>query len=237
MEEAEEFAEELLKMAQENFTNLHVRIEQIIEKQLNRAAYDLLNGYREKVTKLMDGMEITGLDFQPYELIQGELEFNQHSIQQVVIKESVKVGEEMYKNPEREGLLGFFKFYEPKLLVRDVYEERQFIDGQSLTDLILMDVNISTRKSINLICDEAAQTTHQIKSTYNKKFDEVDRMLVKKLQELNQFTENANNIELLLEQSRQKLVWLEAMEMKINSIIELEPIHIEEEQSIDYTTI
>ena len=237
MKEAEEFAEELLKMAQENFTNLHVRIERIIEKQLNLAAYDLLNRYREKIMRLMDGMEVTGLDFQPYELIQGELEFNQHSIQQVVIKELVKVGEEMYNNPEREGLLGFFKFYEPKLLVRDVFEEKQYIAGQLLADLILTDVKMSTRKTINLICDEAAQTTNQIKLTYNKKFDEVDRVLVKKLQELNQFTENANSIESLLEQSHQKLIWLEKMEQKVNSIIELEPIHIEEEQSVDYTTI
>ncbi|WP_404354098.1 dynamin family protein [Exiguobacterium aurantiacum] len=237
MEEAEAFAEELLATAQTSFTNLHANLELVIEKHLNRAAFDLLKGYREKILRLMDGMEIAGIEFEPYELVQGDLEFNQHSIQQVVIKESVKVGEETYKNPEREGIIGFFKIFEPRTLVREVYEEKQYVDGKSLVDLFITDVEVSTRKSINLICDEAGKTADQIKSSYDKKFEEVDRLLVTKLQELNRFTENAKNIESLLEASHQKLVWLEAMETKIKAIIELEAIKCEEEPSVDYTTI
>ncbi|WP_214710826.1 MULTISPECIES: dynamin family protein [unclassified Exiguobacterium] len=237
MQEAEAFAEELLATAQTSFTNLHAHLELVIEKHLNRAAFDLLQGYREKILRLMDGMEIAGIEFEPYELVQGDLEFNQHSIQQVVIKESVKVGEETYKNPEREGIIGFFKFFEPRVLVRDIYEEKQYIDGQSLTDLFMTDAEISTRKSINLICDEAGKTADQIKSSYDKKFEEVDRLLVKKLQELNRFTENAKDIESLLEASYQNLIWLNEMEAKIKSIIELESIKCEEEPSVDYTTI
>lgn len=237
MEEAEVFAEELLQTAQANFTNLHANLELIIEKHLNRAAFDLLKGYREKIVRLMDGMAMEGMEFEPYELVQGDLEFNKHSIQQVVIKETVKVGEETYKNPEREGIIGFFKFFEPRTLVRDVYEEKQYIDGQSLVDLFITDVEISTRKSIDLICDEAGQIAEQIKANYGKKFEEVDRLLVKKLQELNRFTENAKNIESLLEESYQNLIWLNEMETKIKAIIELEAIKFEEEPSVDYTTI
>ncbi|TCI28222.1 hypothetical protein EVJ33_14755 [Exiguobacterium sp. SL-10] len=237
MEEAEAFAEELLATAQTSFTNLHANLELIIEKYLNRAAFDLLKGYREKIVRLMDGMAMEGMEFEPYELVQGNLEFNKHSIQQVVIKETVKVGEETYKNPEREGIIGFFKFFEPRTLVRDVYEEKQYIDGQSLVDLFITDVEISTRKSIDLICDEAGQIAEQIKANYGKKFEEVDRLLVKKLQELNRFTENAKNIESLLEESYQNLIWLNEMETKIKAIIELEAIKFEEEPSVDYTTI
>ncbi|HBQ76702.1 MAG TPA: hypothetical protein DD663_07610, partial [Exiguobacterium sp.] len=173
----------------------------------------------------------------PYDLIEGELEFNQHAIQQLIIKESVKVGEERYKNPEREGFLGFFKFLKPKTLVRDIYEENQYIYGQELIDLFLTDIEENTRKSIDKICKEAGQITNQIKENYAKKFQEVDRLLVEKLQELNRFTENAKNIESLLEISHQNLMWLHEMEKKIKAIIELEAIKFEEELSIDYTTL
>ncbi len=237
MQEAEEFVEKLLMTAKDHHAILHANLELTIEKSLNRVAFDLLKGYREKIEHLMDGMAIEGLAFEPYDLIEGELEFNQHAIQQLIIKESVKVGEERYKNPEREGFLGFFKFLKPKTLVRDIYEEKQYINGQELIDLFLTDIEENTRKSIDKICKEAGQITNQIKENYAKKFQEVDRLLVEKLQELNRFTENAKNIESLLEISHQNLMWLHEMEKKIKAIIELEAIKFEEELSIDYTTL
>lgn len=237
LEEAEALSNDMFKLAENFSASLHAKLEVLIEKKLNKTAYQLLDEYRQKVTRLMDGIQIEGLDFEPYELVQGELVFNEQMIQQLVYEETVKVGEEVYKNPEREGFLGFFKFTKPKYLSRDLMETKEFVDGSEFGELFLAEIEINIRKMIRNICEDASHVVENMKQTYQGKFKEVDRVLLTKLETLNRFTHEAANIGDLLEQSQRKFEWLEEMEAKINNIIELEIIQSEEDKVIDHTTV
>lgn len=237
LEEAEAMSNDLFKLAEDFSASLHAKLEVIIEKKLNKTAYQLLNEYRQKVTRLMDGLQIEGLDFEPYELVQGELVLNEQMIQQLVYEETVKVGEEVYKNPEREGFLGFFKFTKPKYLNRDLMETKEFVDGSEFGEFFLTEIEINIRKMIQNICEDASHVVENMKQTYQEKFKEVDSILLKKLETLNKFTNEAANIGELLEQSQKKFEWLKEMEAKINNIIELEIIQPEEDKVIDHTTV
>lgn len=237
LEEAEAMSNDMFKLAEDFSASLHAKLEVIIEKKLNKTAYQLLNEYRQKVTRLMDGLQIEGLDFEPYELVQGELVLNEQMIQQLVYEETVKVGEEVYKNPEREGFLGFFKFTKPKYLNRDLMETKEFVDGSEFGEFFLTEIEINIRKMIQNICEDASHVVENMKQTYQEKFKEVDSILLKKLETLNKFTNEAANIGELLEQSQKKFEWLKEMEAKINNIIELEIIQPEEDKVIDHTTV
>lgn len=237
IQQAEERANDLIQTGEDISANLHAQLEIIIEKKLNKVAYKLLDGYRKKVMQLMDGIEIEDLAFEPYELVKGELEFNELIIQQMVYAETVKVGEEVYKNPEREGFIGFFKFTKPKFVTRDVTAVKEFVDGDELAQTFLSDIEYNIRKMIKDVCEDASLIVENMKKTYKSRFAEVDQILMTKLAELNQFTQDANNTKELLRLSQQNLAWLEEMETKIKNIIELEVIQFEEEKTIDHTNV
>lgn len=235
IKEANDILKEMKQTLKESYAELNVKLEIVIERDLNKAAHDLLEQYHEKIKGIVEGMEVDS--FVPYELISGELDMDYFSIEEKIKKEKVKVGTETYSNPDREGFWGFFKFFTPKTISKDVLEERAYINGQELIEDFLGEVESRTRQTISEMCNDAEASVVSIKSIYNKKFREVDRILVRKLKELKDFTGDAEKMKSLIEKSNRNLMWLKEIDKKIKGIIELESIKNEEASHVDYTIV
>ncbi|QWH39344.1 dynamin family protein [Bacillus mycoides] len=225
--EADTFINNLINLTKQENAKLSTGLEKIINEQLVDTAMKLLNEYKEKIVKLVDGMNSEYLIFKPFELIAAEIDLNNERnriINAAKYTERVKVGTETYRNPEREGFIGFFKFWKEKELTRDVYEDMEKIKAQDIIDGFGVLLEVHTRKLIKETENEAKEKMKLLKFDYHRKFEQVDQILRDKLHELEMYTADAESIQQLIQESKEKLAWLERIEQKVNNIIEIEEV-------------
>lgn len=225
--EAETFINNLSNHANQSQAKLATELEILIDNKLIKTAMHLLEEYKNKIVSLIDGLEIEEIFFEPFQLISSEIDFSQEKnriMEAAKYTKRVKVGEKQVRNPERAGFLGFFKFFKPKYITEEVYENREKIKAQVIADEYVVLIEEHGRTLAKSIEQHAKEELKKLKFDYNRKFEKVDQLLREKLNELTQFTNDAETVQQLIEESKQKLEWLEKIERKVNNIIESEEV-------------
>ncbi|KPB04501.1 hypothetical protein AAV98_11265 [Bacillus sp. CHD6a] len=225
--EAETFINNLSNHANQSQAKLATELEKLIDTKLVKTALYLLEEYKNKIVSLIDGLETEEIFLEPFQLISSEIDFSQEKnriMETAKYTERVKVGEQQVHNPSRQGFFGFFKFWKPKYITENVYENREKIKAHVIAEeygLLIQEHQRNLGKSIEL---HAKEELKKLKFDYNRKFEKVDQLLREKLNELTKFTNDAETVQLLIDESKQKLVWLEKIERKVNNIIEIEEV-------------
>ena len=67
----------------------------------------------------------------------------------------------------------------------------------------------------------AKEQTRAIKKAFALKFDELDAVLKRKLDELEACAKDNENIEARIKETQERLAWLERIQEKVNSILEI----------------
>lgn len=223
--QADTFMTSFGDLAKVENAQLSIGLEKIINEQLVDVAKEMLNQYKEKVEKLVEGMSGEDLPFKPFELVEAELELNSNTeriFNNEKFIDKVKVGTKTYENPDRGGFFGWFKFWEPKQLVKDIYEDVEKIKAQVITDECITILEEHTRKLVKKTESDAKDKIKKLKFEFKRKFEELDQTLREKLKDLEMYTSDAESIQQLIQESKDKLVWLEKIEKRVSSIIELE---------------
>ncbi|WP_274307959.1 dynamin family protein [Solibacillus daqui] len=222
--EAESFIENLIRISRESHSKLTVNLEKMINENLSNIADQLLKEYKEKIAKLIDGLGTENLVFEPLQLIAAELDFGiekNRILDTATYTEKIKVGTESYSNPERSGFFGSLKFWKPKTLYRDVYEEQSKVSAQIISDEFSTFLEKQNRMLIKEVEGSAKENIKQIKIDYYRKFDKVDQILRNKLKELEIFTQDESLIRAKIAESQARLGWLERINEKVNKIIDI----------------
>lgn len=60
-----------------------------------------------------------------------------------------------------------------------------------------------------------------MQNDFKKKFDELNEVLKKKLQELKDYTKDSEDIEAKIKESQRKLKWLEDIQVKTRAILDI----------------
>ncbi|MGG3449764.1 dynamin family protein [Domibacillus aminovorans] len=225
--EADTFINNLTNHSKQTNAKLSAGLEKVMNEQLVDTAMKLLNEYKEKIVKLVEGMNTEDLIFEPFELIAAEIDLHgerNRIIEAAKFTERVKVGTETYENPEREGFFGRLKFWKPKYIIEDVYENQEKIKAQVIADEFQALLEGYSRKIVKQTENEVKDKMKKLKFDYHRKFEAVDQMLRDKLHDLETFTADAETIKQLIQESKLKFAWLERIEQKVNNIIEIEEV-------------
>lgn len=67
----------------------------------------------------------------------------------------------------------------------------------------------------------AQQQTREVKRQFSLKFDELDRLLRAKMDELNECVDDKKNAEKRLKESQEKQAWLEDVQNQLNAILDI----------------
>lgn len=222
--EADTFIADLIKLSRESHSKLTINLEKMINENISSVAEKLLTEYKEKISRLIDGLETENLMFEPLQLIAAELDFiseKNRILDTATYTEKIKVGTESYRNPERSGFFGSLKFWKPKTLYRDVYEEQTKVSAQIIADEFTTYLEKQNRMLIKEIEESTEDKVKRIKMDYYRKFDMIDQFLRDKLHELEIFTQDESMIKSKIAESKTKLEWLERIDKKVNKIIEI----------------
>lgn len=210
----EEFAERLQAENQ-------VKLENLLSKHLQKNVEDLLEQYKKKVTGLVQDINVGDVELNPFEMMQGDIITDTTSlIDEMTRTESVKVGEEWEKNTSKKWYKPWTWFQE-KGHYNDIYEDEEYVDGVQLTQRFFAPIQENLQNNKLNVVEYAKEQTKVIKKAFAIKFDELDEILTKKLGELETCAKDNANIEVRIKETQDRLTWLEQIQEKVNSILEI----------------
>lgn len=221
--EANEIADNLIIELTKLYTELNIKLERNINEILTATGTRLLTEYKNKISHISRNMLSEDISINPVKLISGDLNIETSKIiDNIMQNKKVKVREEKIKNPERTGFLGALKIWKAKYISKDIYEKEEFI----LYDDMNKHIVTTTENIMDSILDDAKKDVYsnlkEMKFSYHLKFDEINKLLQERLENLKLFTNQSEKIYEDIIDSEKKLEWIEEVYSKLNHITSME---------------
>lgn len=221
--DAESICQVFAKFAEGLQAEIQVKLENIITNHVEKNAQELLNQYKNKIADLSQDIEVGVVKVNPFELLDGEIQDItniSNLVDNLTRTESIKVGEEWVGNASK-------KWYKPWTWsqesghFRDVYEDKEYVNGSGLAQRFFAPIQKQLFDNGDSAVKYAKEQTAHIKTSFSKKFDELDNVLNKKLAELEECATDSKNVEKMIEKTKKRLMWLEEIQLRIQAILEI----------------
>lgn len=219
--EAEELCRQFARFADNLQAAVQVKLEELIGNHVHKSATDLLEEYRKKISELAQDVNVGNVPIDPFELMAGDISIDVPSlINNLTETESVKVDEVWIENTNK-------KWYKPWTWLqekghwKDIYEDKEYINGTKLAQRFFAPIQEQLYENSNNAVKYAKAQAKKIKQDFSKKFAELDTVLEKKLQELEDCANDNKNIERRIHESQEKLKWLEEIQIKTKAILDI----------------
>lgn len=214
----------LFEIKAENLqAKVQVQLEEEVTKHVQKNAEELLKQYKNKIAELSTDISVGDVDVNPFELMEGDIGYGgdvEALISSSTKKERVKVDEEWVENSNKK----WYKFWtwgQSKGHYKSIYEEREYIEHSELAQKFFAPIQKQLFDNSDNAIKYAHEQTNQIKLTFKKKFDELDTLLKRKLDELEVCAVDKKNVETIIRKTQERLAWLEAIQNKAEAILEI----------------
>ena len=230
--EAEEVCKRFAKFAENLRAEIQVKLEELITNHVTKNANDLLEEYRKRLAELSTEVSAEGIPINPFEIMEGPIEglSNIAAIMDAA-ETSEKNWEVVGSHKEYKEVFGFRRWLNNKIgtnfnvdydLVDDYdWVEHTYIDGTVLAQRFFAPVQEGLYEYSNAAVAYAKSQTKNVKNEFKKKFDELNEVLKKKLQELKDYTRDSQDIDAKIKESQRKLKWLEDIQVKTKAILDI----------------
>ena len=219
--EAEELCRQFARFADNLQAEVQVKLEELIGNHVHKSATDLLEEYRKKISELAQDVNVGNVSIDPFELMAGDITTDVSSlINNLTETERVKVDEVWVENTSKKWYKPWTWFQE-KGHWKDVYEDKEYVDGTKLAQRFFAPIQEQLYENSNNAIEYAKAQTKKIKQDFSKKFAELDTVLKKKLQELEDCANDNKNVERRIRESQAKLKWLEEIQIKTKAILDI----------------
>lgn len=219
--EAEITCQMFVKFAEELQAEVQVKLEDMISNSVQKNAEDLLEQYKIKLAELAQDINVGNVELNPFEIMQGDIDSDMSTlINSITRTERIKVGEEWVENTKKKWYKPWTWFQESGHY-RNVYANKEFVDGTELAQKFFAPIQEQLYNNRNGAVEYAKDQTRKIKEAFTLKFDELDEVLKKKLGELEVCARDNENIEAMIKETQDRLAWLEKIQEKVNSILDI----------------
>lgn len=220
---AEKMCEEFAKFAEDLQAKVQIRLEELVTSQMKKNVDELLKQYKERVSRLEGELNTGKLQINPFQMMDGAIEgmANVNELMELAARvESVEVDNKWVKNKDK-------KWYKPWTWFQEsghyesVYEDQKYIDARALADEYFKQFQGKLLDNSDEVKQYVEKQSRFIKKEFKKKFDELDAVLNNKLKELEIYADNQKDIDNLIKETQRRLKWLENIQGKIQSILEI----------------
>lgn len=219
--DAETICQVFAKFTENLQADVQVKLENLISNHIQKNAEDLLEQYKKKIAELSQDIKVGSVELNPFEMMQGDIISDTNAlIKEMTRSERVKVGEEWVENTSKKWYKPWTWFQE-RGHYKDIYEDKEYVDGTELAQKFFAPIQeLLYENSANAV-EYAKEQTRTIKRAFAQKFDELDAVLKKKLSELEACAKDNKNIEERIKETQKRLEWLEKIQTKVNSILDI----------------
>ncbi|MDK2829647.1 MAG: hypothetical protein PWP67_2467 [Clostridium butyricum] len=221
--DAESICQVFSKFAEGLQAETQVKLEDIITNHVQKNAQELLSQYRQRIADLGHDVEAGGVEINPFELLDGEIESakNIGNLVSDLTKTESVTREYEVENPERAGFFGFFKFWKPRYITRTETTDVDYVNGSELAQKFFAPMQKQLFENSDNAVKYAKNQTTNIKDSFRKKFIELDNVLNKKLEELEVCATDGKNVEKMIDKTKKRLKWLEDIQLRIQAILDI----------------
>ena len=228
--EAERVCERFAKFAENLRAEIQVKLEELITNHVTKNANDLLEEYRKRLAELSSEVSSEGIPISPFEIMEGSVA-GLSSIETIMdaAEKSEKNWEVVGQHKEYKEVFGFRRWLNKKIgtnfnvnydLVDDYdWVEHTYIDGTLLAQKFFAPVQEELYEYSGAAVEYAKSQTKNVKDEFKKKFDELNEVLKKKLQELKDYTKDSEDVEAKIKESQRTLKWLDDIQVKTKAIL------------------
>lgn len=220
-QEAEDVCRGFAKFADSLQAEVQVRLEDLLQNSMQKNASTLLETYKKKLAELVKEVNIDDVEIDPFKMMLGEIPTNTSGMISSLSKtERVKTGEKWVKNTEKKWYK-FWTWFQEDGHYEDIMEDREYIDETELAQKFFAPIEETLYENSAAAVDYAKEQTKIIKKDFAGKFDELDKVLKAKLDELKACATDERAAEERLADSKKKLEWLEDIQARVNSILDI----------------
>lgn len=207
------------EFAQRLQSEIKVELEEMINNFVQNNAQGLLNEYRSRIADLAKDLDVGKIAVDPFELIAGNMGsgIDAAALVQEMVREK-KVGEEWVENTDKAWWKPW-TWFDKDGWYEDVY--KNVVNGSQLAQRFFAPIQKQLMDGEDRAIRHAQKQMKEIKAAFNEKFKELDSVLDRKLQELKDCATDQIQTEKFLEETRQKLAWLEDIQLRVQSILEI----------------
>ncbi|MHC0037733.1 dynamin family protein [Pseudoneobacillus sp. C159] len=221
--DAESLIQVYVKFSEGLQAEVQIKLENLITDYVEKSAQNLLNQYKQKIADLAQDVEVGVVELNPFEILDGEMQGMSHFnnlVQSLTKTEKVKVGEKWVENSSKAWYKPWTWFQESGHY-KDVYENKEYVDSSELTQKFFGPIQKQLFNNQDNAVKYAKSQTAQIKENFGKKFDELDKVLAKKLEELAAYATDSQNVEKMIQETNSRLAWLENIQARTKSILDI----------------
>lgn len=214
------------KFAETLLSQVQVRIEDTIMNHMRGIANTLADSYRQHISLFEEGLENFEISLAPVKWISLEVNNSLDDITNLISKvtksETVKVGERFVPIGFRAWINKTFGTeFTTRGYFEDITENRQYIDGTSLSHRFFTPIEKMIRTAGIKSNDFALKLSDQIKQAFSEKFTELDKILERKFNELTACLTDKDKVQQAIIDTQMKLKWLAEIQDRINDIIDI----------------
>ena len=230
--EAEQLCKQFARFADNLQAEVQVKLEQLISDHVHKNASELLEEYKKKITELAEEINVGEVGIDPFELMAGDI--SGLSNIEVILSDAEtkeKNWEVVGSHKEYKEIVGFRRWLNRKIgtsfnvdyEVIDDYDwvEHTYIDGKKLAERFFAPIQEQLYENSNNAVEYAKKQAKKIKGEFSKKFAELDDVLKRKLQELEDCANDQKDVERRIKESQAKLKWLEEIQIKTKAILDI----------------
>lgn len=230
--EAEQLCKQFARFADNLQAEVQVKLEQLISDHVHKNASELLEEYKKKITELAQEINVGEVGIDPFELMAGDI--SGLSNIEVILSDAEtkeKNWEVVGSHKEYKEIVGFRRWLNRKIgtsfnvdyEVIDDYDwvEHTYIDGKKLAERFFAPIQEQLYENSNNAVEYAKKQAKKIKGEFSKKFAELDDVLKRKLQELEDCANDQKDVERRIKESQAKLKWLEKIQIKTKAILDI----------------
>lgn len=211
---------------------IQVKLEGLITDHVSKNANDLLEEYRKKIIELSQDIKDGGITIDTFEMMKGEIEGlpSVYEIMDSAVK-TEKKWEVVGRHKEYVELFGVRRWlnanFDTSIEVEHYYVNdygwvtHSYIDGTALAQQYFAPVQESLYEYSSKAVEYAKAQTLQVQDAFNRKFDELNEVLKQKLKELKEYTQDSENVRRKIQESQDKLKWLQKIQQETNAILDI----------------
>ena len=219
IEEAEAAVQRLNSFSKRKERELIEDLDFIIKDNLIDTSNALIEEYKDKLASLAKEIDLgeAHISISPFDIMNGEVSLN---VNNYIQSKKVEDGQEWIQNTDKKWYKPWTWFQESGYY-RTKYKTVQCVYGTEIAKDYMPNVEDELWETGDGAKDHLKNESEHIVSYYKKQFDQLDKIMKNKLDEMKKCATDKENAERILCESENRLKWLEEIKNKVESILEI----------------
>lgn len=214
----------LKRYAEKLEPDFQAELDELIRENLVKTSNALLQEYKKKLMSLtseIDTSALSGISIDPLKLMGGSVPAaNDFSATKLIQSKEVEDGEEWVKNTNK-------KWYKPwtwlqeKGYYRKKYKTVKYVPASDLAQEFFAPIEKDLNENGDFAAKYAIKQSNKIADSFNREFKRLDGVLKQKLSELESYATDKTQAEKRIQETEERLAWLEQIKVRVASILEI----------------